>query len=345
MEITKGERIRLGIFLVVGLSALVGILLFYIGKQLMIERTPFYTRFSESVAGLNPGAKVKWNGVAVGQVTALAVDSLHLNQVVVHFEVEPGTPIKPSVRANMVGGLSLTGLKSIELTGGVSDEANLEAGQEVLAGTSQLKQLTGQAETIILKTETLMNQLVALTSETNQANLSSSLRSISRITANLDLLLNKNRGSLDSMITHAQTILEQGGQIAHEARQVMDETHQMMADVQQQIQGLQLDQRVDQVTQSVERALQAYETSGKSLNEAIEKMHVQQTVEGLQAATQGIETAAKRADLVLYKAQDDFTQTMRHLKEAAENMADFSRLIRENPSLLFRNSEKEGRER
>ena len=345
MEITKGERIRLGLFLSFGLAAILGILFFYVGQRLMIVRAQYFTRFNESVAGLNPGAKVKWSGVEVGQVVKVEVDSLHLDYVIVHYEVDPGTPMKASLRANLVGGLSLTGLKSIELTGGDANEKTLPSGSEILAGTSQFKQLTGQAETIVLKTETLMNNLISITNDNNQANLANTLRNMSRLTANLDTLVYKNKGSLDSIAFQAKLTLQHGQKVAEEAQKIMADSKGIMEDLHKEVQGLQVDTRLDKMQNDVTRALSSYESSGKELEKILAQLDLQKTLSGIDNASKGMETAAKRADLLIYKSQEDFATSMKNLKEASENMADFSRQIKENPSLLLRSNEKQGRER
>jgi len=74
METTKAERIRLGIFVLVVSSMILGTAAFLVGKKITEKFIPYKTRFMESVDGLNPGAKVKLNGIVVGQVTGLQVD-------------------------------------------------------------------------------------------------------------------------------------------------------------------------------------------------------------------------------------------------------------------------------
>ena len=57
METTRAERIRLGIFILFTLLLVIGTVAFIIGKELMERNTPYFTRFTESVDGLNLGAK------------------------------------------------------------------------------------------------------------------------------------------------------------------------------------------------------------------------------------------------------------------------------------------------
>lgn len=182
METTKGERIRLGVIMLLTVSLVLGFGVFFLGKRIANVNVLYHTRFSESVDGLVPGAKVKWNGVDVGKVIDLHIDEHDLLAVVVTFEVMKGTPIKASMRANLVGGFSITGLKTIELSGGSPDEPTLPENHEVLAGTSQIQQITSRVEVFSVKLESLMNNMLLITGEKNQIYLTGFLQDLHSIT-------------------------------------------------------------------------------------------------------------------------------------------------------------------
>jgi len=259
METTKGERIRLGIFMAITVLLVLGFGVFFLGKRLSNENVMYHTRFSESVDGLVPGAKVKWNGVDVGKVLELHIDEHNLLAVVVTFEVAKGTPIKASMRANLVGGFSITGLKTIELSGGNPDEPTLPENHEILAGTSQIQQITSRVEIFSVKLEALMNNMLLITGENNQANLAGSLQDLHSVTTQFR-------------------------------------------------------------------------------NSDIEKTFIE-----IQNASKALETLSKRADLMIYKSQEDISTSLRNINEMTENMYDFSQRIKADPSLLIRSEEKSGR--
>ena len=317
METTKSERIRLGIFLLLSILLVLGVVAFFVGEQLLAKHTPYYTRFTESVNGLNPGAKVRWNGVEVGKVTRLEVDQENLNAVVVHFEVNPGTPIKSSVQANMVGAFSLTGLKTIELTGGLPSDANLPSGSFVSAGTSQLKQMTGQAETIVFKTEALMNSFLTITNDENQANFAGALRHFNHLSGQLDSLVSNNRAVLDSIPRNTHQALKQLDLATTAAKQLVDSIQLALNSINPR--GL---------SKSAQGTLDAFQKSAIDLDK---KDQVQSTT--------------KHTDQMLNRSQDDIASALKNMKEASENFADFAREIRANPSLLMRNEKKQDRER
>ena len=131
METTRAERIKIGAFMLL-CGIMICIFLGYVlSRFLNKEYDNYYTVFSDSVIGLYKDAQVKLNGIDVGNVTEIAIDSSNLNQVIVHFRVNKGTPIKIGTRAGMTHGISLTGEKQIVLSGlNVSSGAVLELGPD-----------------------------------------------------------------------------------------------------------------------------------------------------------------------------------------------------------------------
>ena len=109
METTRSERIKLGAFMLF-CGVLICIFLGYVLKRYLSEQYDnYYTIFDTDVNGLFVDAKVKLNGIAVGSVTNITINEQNLNQVVVEFKVQRGTPIKIGTRAGMTAGMNLTG--------------------------------------------------------------------------------------------------------------------------------------------------------------------------------------------------------------------------------------------
>lgn len=259
MEISKAEKIRLGLFFAVTTALLVGVLVFYFGKRLSNEMIPYYTRFAESVDGLSVGAKVKWNGVTVGRVTRLTIDEQNLQEVIVDFEVNSETPIRGSMLANLVGGISITGIKSIELTGGNPADPKLKPHRELKASPSQMKVLNGHADVLMVRFGELLENLLMITNAENRRDLSYTLANAA------DLSQQLKKADFPGM-SHAMT------------------------------------------------------------NAAVT-----------------FEATASRANKLMTRTQEDVAITLRHIKEISENLDDFSRQIKADPSLLIRGEQKIGR--
>lgn len=89
-------------------------------------RALYAVQFNEPVPGLAPGASVTFNGVRVGNVSAVAFDPNNPRRLTATLSVEPATP----VRADTVAEASfqgLTGTASIALKGGSPQAPRLTA--------------------------------------------------------------------------------------------------------------------------------------------------------------------------------------------------------------------------
>jgi len=325
METTKAERIRLGIFVLFMSFLILGTATFLIGKKITEKFIPYKTRFTESVDGLNPGAKVKLNGIVVGQVTNLEVDTEDLTAVIVNFEVSAGTPVKTTMTANLIGGISLTGLKSIELSGGAPSDTNAKRGDFIQSSVSGFKQITGQMESIAEKFEGILNNLLAITDDHNQkrlvsisANLDKATASLSKITSRVDSVLAKNSKEINELPKQASTFLENSNSAVTELRAIESKIAVVIA-------------RMDSLVLHSDKKIQ--------------NLQIEAVIKSANDAAKTVELLAKRGDQLIYRNQEDLSITVRYLREAVENLNDVSRQVRENPSLLIRSEEKQQRVR
>ncbi len=297
---------------------ILGTVAFLVGKKITEKFTPYKTRFTESVDGLNPGAKVKLNGIVVGQVINLEVDPEDLTAVIVNFEVSSETPIKTTMTANLIGGISLTGLKSIELSGGSPSDPNVHKGDFIQSSVSGFKQITGQAEHIAEKIEGILNNLLNITNEQNQRRLNSIATNLDNMTARVDAFLAKNSEDINEIPKNAKLLLENSNAAVAELKTIENKAVFTIA-------------RLDSLLIHADKKVQnlQIETAIKSANDA----------------AKAAELFVKRGDQLIYRNQEDLAITVRNLREAVDNLRDVSRQLRENPSLLLRNEEKQQRVR
>ena len=62
-------------------------------------------------------------------------------------------------------------------------------------------------------------------------------------------------------------------------------------------------------------------------------------------AAKNVSSVAEKMEKTITLIQEDLTITMKKFKETSENMEDFSRIIKDNPSLLLREGNKQERGR
>lgn len=127
----KPNYILVGVFVAI-LSAVVTVGVLWLGKT---DYRGVYDRYEahmrESVAGLSVNSTVKYRGVDVGRVKDIALSPDNPEEVRLTLDITRGTPIKIDTIA-VLETQGLTGLATINLTGGSRDAPPLQAleGQE-----------------------------------------------------------------------------------------------------------------------------------------------------------------------------------------------------------------------
>ena len=307
METTRAERIKIGAFMLLCGIMICVFLGYVLSRFLNKEFDNYYTVFSESVIGLYKDAQVKLNGIDVGNVTEIAIDSSNLNQVVVRFRVNKGTPIKLGTRAGMTHGISLTGEKQIVLSGGRFDEPDVAEGGFVPAEKTAFDAIANKATDIIGHVDSLMTNLNSIFSEENTQRISNSLKNfesatqnLNRLTQNLNTPINNISNAANSMKNVLAEIEE--AKIAAKAGENMD---------------------------ILKEKLEAIDT--KAMNE------------NLTQAMESIKQLTQRLDQVVYKNQDQVGDAVVELNAVLENLEEFTQKIKNNPSVLIHSENKSRR--
>jgi len=90
----------------------------------LAERSTLQIRFMGAVPGLRAGAAVQFNGIRVGEVTDLQLDTKSPQQVLVTISVERGTPIRTDTQVSL-DFQGLMGVTSVALKGGAAQSPPL----------------------------------------------------------------------------------------------------------------------------------------------------------------------------------------------------------------------------
>lgn len=163
MSISKAQRLRLGVFLILGLILLITFAIIPYGFKLRNTTKSFIAYFEgESLSGLEQGATVKFSGVPIGKVSKINYIPNDLQRVKVTMEIQSDFPMKVDMVAT-TGAMGITGLKYIEITGGTDSATLLKDGEEIETRISPFSTITGKAESIVAKVELLLNHLTEIT--------------------------------------------------------------------------------------------------------------------------------------------------------------------------------------
>ncbi len=307
METTRAERIKIGAFMLLCGIMICVFLGYVLSRFLNKEFDNYYTVFSESVIGLYKDAQVKLNGIDVGNVTEIAIDSSNLNQVVVRFRVNKGTPIKLGTRAGMTHGISLTGEKQIVLSGGRFDEPDVAEGGFVPAEKTAFDAIANKATDIIGHVDSLMTNLNSIFSEENSQSISNSLKNFENATQNLNRLTQNLNAPINNISNAANS----------------------MKNVLSEIEEAKIAAKAGENLDVLKEKLEAIDT--KAMNE------------NLTQAMESIKQLTQRLDQVVYKNQDQVGDAVVELNAVLENLEEFTQKIKNNPSVLIHSENKSRR--
>jgi len=204
--VSKSQKIRLGIFIIVGLVFLFVLIGIIVGTKLFDKKDIYFIAYKDqSVSGMNVGSAVQYHGIRVGRIEELNIDKDDVTTVIVEISVKAGTPIKTDVKAVMAA-VGITGLKQIELVGGDPREENLKPGSYIQPGTSTLDVITDKAQDIAAKVDEILRNIANIFDERTQQNIQEAVANTNNSLKNLDLILEDNRESLNESIKNIARI-------------------------------------------------------------------------------------------------------------------------------------------
>lgn len=106
MEKTASQKIRLGLFVIIGLALFVLTIYFIGSKQQMFGKTETLTAVFNNVAGLQLGNNVRYSGINVGTVRGIEI----VNDTTINVEMQIDQTILPHIKKNAVATIGSDGL-------------------------------------------------------------------------------------------------------------------------------------------------------------------------------------------------------------------------------------------
>jgi ABC-type transporter Mla subunit MlaD len=311
---SRSQKFRLGIFLLLGISALL-ILLFIIGSERFFqERDIYYIVYKDvSVSGLEVGSPVKFLGLRVGIIDDIKIDPEDVSKIIVTVALKPGTPIKEDARAD-INILGITGLKMIEIHGGSKEAELVEPGQFIKAGSSITDELTGKAEIIAEKIELLLNNLNRFTQPENLDKITNTIETTNRTFAEANQMLSENRKDIRNIISNTKKTMSRVDSISLLLQASAQEVHR--------------------ITTS--------DTLGKILSDVqhitgrLRESNLEQLIQRLSAAVEKTNLLLNSIDDDIESGSQDFFTSIKRLKSTLEYLDETSRMINEDPSILLR---------
>ena len=187
---TRAHYVAVGVFVLV-------VILLAFGAVLWLSRTEFsevfahyYIFFKGSVAGLNKGSAVQYNGIPVGRVTDIRVDPDNIAQIQVTVEIDTNlVTIKSDARAFLDANI-LSGVSTVQIRGGTQAARDLEArpGHRypvIEPGRSEFEEVKASLPELTGELKAAAAKLNALLNEQNRQAVAESLQNIRTVTGAL----------------------------------------------------------------------------------------------------------------------------------------------------------------
>ncbi|MCK9331060.1 MAG: MlaD family protein [Candidatus Cloacimonetes bacterium] len=312
--ITKAQKVRLAVFLIIGFFILIMILALLLGSKLSEKRDFYKISYDDtSVAGLQIGGAVLYRGIRIGRVEDIEIDKKNITNIIVTISIKAQTPIKADQEAKLVI-VGITGLKQIELSGGTNESPYLKPGDMIPAGRSLFDNLSDTAEVLTMKIEIIMDNLIAITNPNNQEKLSNILTNVDNIIAESRTPIKQSFENIDELTAELTIASINLNHIMSELNKTIDFNKiGKIVDNAEQISNNLAQIDIPEIEKSVLLTI-------NNLNEAINKTNM----------------ILFRVDGVIQRNSPDINATIEELRETVENLSEFVRLLNEDPSILWR---------
>lgn len=153
------------------------------------EFVHYRIRFAESVSGLSVGGDVKFRGVSVGAVEAIAIDKNDSNLIQVDVRIDKNAPIKTDTVASLKL-QGITGVVFIELSGGSNAAQNLadisekeDKVQEIKAKSSPLNAIVDRMPELLDRISNGVEQINKMISDKNIQTFNNILTDLNEMTS------------------------------------------------------------------------------------------------------------------------------------------------------------------
>jgi phospholipid/cholesterol/gamma-HCH transport system substrate-binding protein len=311
---TSSQKLRLGIFIFVGILAFLVLMVIIGSEQIFKDKDIYHISYKNiSVSGLEVGSPVKYLGVGVGTINDIYIDPKDVSRVVVTVALEPGTPIKRDARAE-IAIIGITGLKMIEIRGGSQEEVLLDPGEYIRPGGSITEEITGKAEVIADKIEIVVNNLTKFTQPENLERITLLADKATATFENINLILEENRKDFRSTIKNTNLTMARLDTMSYLLQASIDEIHQLTTG--------------DTLKQIVENV--------REVTEKLRESDIVSLVHRLDELVERVNYLLIAVDHDLERGSKDFIKSIQRLKSTLIYLDETSRLINEDPSILIR---------
>ncbi len=271
-------------------------------------------RIPGSVTGLSVGSQVLFNGIKVGDVKALNIDTSDPNAVIAMTEVNVLTPVTEKTQATL-GFQGLTGQAYIELKGGDANaqnilEKSIKTGEQahIEADPGAVNNLINQAQAIANKADNVLDGLQTFVNN-NQKPLTDTIANASKFSE----ALGKNSGQIDEFLASA-------GQLSKTLTSVSGRLETTLASAEDLLKSVDR-KKVDNILANTEKATADIAASTGDLKSIVEGING--SVKNISELTSKAKTSLEQVDKLLAAADpNQVKSTIANIEEASKTAKD-----------------------
>ena len=327
---TRSQKFKLGVFLTVAGVLFAVTLITFAGLQMFSSQERYFVLFQESVSGLELGSPVKLRGVRVGQVSRIRLNPENVEQVQVTVMLEEGTPVKEDTLA-LLQMQGITGLKYVELLEGTRKAKPLPPGSYIKAGESLVAKVSDRAESLTLKADKVLDNLLVLTGEQNQKRIASTLahvesmvRTIDEMSANLNNVITQLNELLTENRDPIKNVLRNVDETTEEVTTLVSNANRLIVDLRSVIEGVEL-----------KRTIAGIDETNRMIQEQFAGIELRKAVNSVSLTLGSMQLVLEQLTQMIGQNQDELRAAMYNLRLATQSIKEFSRAIQEEPSILI----------
>jgi phospholipid/cholesterol/gamma-HCH transport system substrate-binding protein len=187
---TRAHYVAVGVF-VLGAIILAFVAVLWLSHAELGEHARrYYIFFKGSVAGLNKGSQVQYNGIPVGRVVEIRVDPDNLEQIQVTVEIDTSiVDIKTDARAYLDTNI-LNGIATVQIRGGTREAPQLEPEPghkyaEIKTGRTELEEVKASLPELVADLKSAAHSVNVLLDQSNRKAVAETLQNLRTISGNI----------------------------------------------------------------------------------------------------------------------------------------------------------------
>lgn len=252
----RAQHVLIGLFTLLAVTAAVVFALWLNQSNDKGQVNYYRIIFNEPVRGLGKGSTVQYNGIRIGEITGLRLDSSDLRQAHVRVAIDSRIPVHIDTKVQLVM-TGITGNAVIEFSGGTPTSPIIESsdGKEpvIIATPSSLSQLLEGGDSLINNIGELALSIKTLFSEEN-------VKHVDGILENLELITESvadNRQDIQTILANIATATNEFKSFINKVESMADSADNLLT------------KQGQAVMQSAKDAMNSFQNAAKSLESII----------------------------------------------------------------------------